>query len=295
MSVIPFRFNYHFDMSLSIADVQVFDYEKWTSRLPMLKAQYESARPFAHIVLDDFINTDFAKEAHDRFPKPDSGEWIQYKHINEKKLGKRDRATIPDIHLAIIDELNSRRFVEWLSELTGIKNLIADPSLEGGGLHQTERGGFLNIHTDFTSHQHQKNWARRVNVLLYLNEPWQETYGGHLELWERDMSRCEKKILPIFNRCVIFNTDTDSYHGHPHPLNTPEGETRKSIALYYFTEETSIPKARATDYRPLPQDSTAKRLSIFFDNVALRAYDFLKRKLGFDDKLVSNILKSLSK
>jgi Rps23 Pro-64 3,4-dihydroxylase Tpa1-like proline 4-hydroxylase len=282
-------------MPSPIAETQVFDYEKWTSLLPMLKAQYASARPFAHIVLDDLITTDLAKEAHDRFPKPDSGEWIQYKHINEQKLGKRDRATIPDVHLAIIDELNSRRFVEWLSELTGIKNLIADPSLEGGGLHQIERGGFLNIHADFTAHQHQKNWARRVNVLLYLNESWKEEYGGYLELWRRDMSQCEKKIRPTFNRCVIFNTDSDSFHGHPHPLNTPPNITRKSIALYYFTEETSIPKARATTYRALPNDSFGKQLAIFFDNLALRIYDFLKRRFGFDDKLVSKILKSLSK
>jgi Rps23 Pro-64 3,4-dihydroxylase Tpa1-like proline 4-hydroxylase len=289
------QFQSSFDMPLSVADVQVFDYEKWTLRLPMLKAQYASARPFAHVVLDDFISADIAKEAHDRFPKPDSGEWIQYKHINEKKLGKRDRTAIPDIHLAIIDTFNSRRFVEWLSELTGISRLIADPSLEGGGLHQIERGGFLNIHADFTAHQHQKHWARRVNVLLYLNENWTDDYGGHLELWSKDMSRCEQKILPIFNRCVIFNTDSDSYHGHPHPLTAPEDETRKSIALYFFTEETSAPKARATDYRPLPNDSLGKRFAIFFDNLALRAYDFLKRRLGFDDKLVSKILKSLSK
>ncbi len=282
-------------MATSIADVRIFDYEKWTSRLPALKAQYASAQPFPHIVLDDFINAEVAKEACLHFPTPDSGEWIQYKHVNEKKLGKRDRAHIPDIHLAIIDEFNSRRFVEWLSELTGIQYLIADPSLEGGGLHQIERGGFLNIHADFTAHQHQKHWARRVNVLLYLNDNWTDDYGGHLELWERDMSRCAKKILPTFNRCVIFNTDTDSYHGHPHPLNTPEGETRKSIALYYFTEEKAVPKARATDYRPLPQDSTGKRLAILIDNFALRVYDFLKRRLGFDDRLVSKILKLLSK
>ncbi len=295
MQIIRFSSNHHLDMSISFADVLVFDYEKWSSRLPMLKAQYAAARPFAHIVLDDFITPDVAKDAHDRFPKPDSGEWIQYKHVNEKKLGKRDRASIPDIHLAIIDELNSRRFVEWLSELTGIERLIADHSLEGGGLHQIERGGFLNIHADFTAHQHQKNWARRVNVLLYLNDNWKEDYGGHLELWTRDMSKCDKKILPVLNRCVIFNTDFDSYHGHPHPLNTPEGVTRKSIALYYFTEERATPKARATDYRPLPTDSIGKRFAIFLDNIALRTYDFLKRRLGFDDKFISKILKSFYK
>ncbi len=282
-------------MTFPIEDVQVFDYEKWTSLLPVLRAQYHSARPFPHIVLDNFINPDLAKDAHDNFPKPNSGEWIQYKHVNEQKLGKRDRTAIPELHLAIIDALNSRRFVEWLSELTGIKYLIADPSLEGGGLHQIECGGFLNIHADFTAHQHQKHWARRVNVLLYLNDNWKEDYGGHLELWARDMSKCEKKILPVLNRCVIFNTDRDSFHGHPHPLNTPEGTTRKSIALYYFTEERSMPKARATDYRPLPTDSTSKRLAILFDNTALRIYDFLKRQFGFDDRFISNFLKLFSK
>jgi hypothetical protein len=283
-------------VSTSLAmSLQVFDYEQWTLRLPMLKAQYASASPFPHIVLDNFINADLAKEACQTFPKPDSGEWIQYKHVNEKKLGRHDRTAIPDVHLAIIDELNSRRFVEWLSELTGIKYLIADHSLEGGGLHQTERGGFLNIHTDFTAHQHQKHWARRVNVLLYLNTNWKEEYGGHLELWARDMSRCEKKILPVLNRCVIFNTNSDSFHGHPHPLNTPEGITRKSIALYYFTEETAKPKARATDYRPLPTDSTSKQLAMLLDNFALRTYDFLKRQFGFNDRFISNLLKLFSK
>jgi hypothetical protein len=277
------------------AELIVFDYAKWNALLPSLHAQYAAANPFPHIVLDNFLVDDVAKEAAETFPKPDSGEWIQYKHINEKKLGKRDRSAIPALHLSIIDELNSRRFVEWLSELSGIKNLIADHSLEGGGLHQIERGGFLNIHADFTAHQHQKSWARRVNVLIYLNENWREEYGGHLELWRRDMSQCEKKTLPLFNRCVIFNTDKDSFHGHPHPLNSPDGVTRKSIALYYFTEEKETPFTRSTEYRPTPQDSAGKRIAIFLDKMALRAYDFMKRRLGFDDKFISKILKMISK
>ena len=122
--------------------------------------------------------------------------------------------------------------MKWLEKLTGIPNLKADHSLEGGGLHQSKRGGFLNIHADFTIHPHKTNWQRRVNVLLYLNEDWKDEYGGFLELWSRDMKRMEQSISPIFNRCVIFNTDKDSFHGLPEPIKCPEEMTRKSSSVY---------------------------------------------------------------
>ena len=85
--------------------------------------------------------------------------------------------------------------------------------LEGGGIHQSTRGGFLNIHADFTVHPHQKNWQRRVNVLVYLNNDWHEEWGGKLELWDRKMKACEESVLPVYNRCVIFNTDAEIYGG----------------------------------------------------------------------------------
>lgn len=72
-------------------------------------------------------------------------------------------------------------------------------------------------------------------MIVYLNRHWKEEYGGNLELWNREMTRCERRVLPIFNRCVIFNTTDFSYHGHPEPLTCPEGMTRKSLALYYYS------------------------------------------------------------
>ena len=53
-------------------------------------------------------------------------------------------------------------------------------------------------------------------------------------LWSKDHKRCEQRILPIFNRCVIFQTDAKSFHGHPHPLTCPEGRRRNTLALYYY-------------------------------------------------------------
>jgi hypothetical protein len=92
----------------------------------------------------------------------------------------------------------------------------------------------LKIHSDFNEHPRLK-LDRRLNLLLYLNREWQEEWGGHLELWDRDMTECRRKILPIFGRCVVFATTDFANHGHPDPLNCPEGETRKSLALYYYS------------------------------------------------------------
>ena len=103
------------------------------------------------------------------------------------------------------------------------------------------------------------------------------------------MSACAKQILPVFNRCVIFNTDEDSYHGLPDPIQCPEGMTRKSIALYYFTEEKTAPRKRATNYRARPGDGI-KSLFIWADKEAVRVYNALKGWLGINDDFVSKIL-----
>jgi Rps23 Pro-64 3,4-dihydroxylase Tpa1-like proline 4-hydroxylase len=197
---------------------------------------------------------------------------------------------IPPFLQQVIRELNSEEFVRHLSELTGIPDLIADPSLEGGGLHQSQRGGYLNIHADFTVHPHKRNWRRRVNVLVYLNEDWLPEYGGELELWSRDMKACKQKISPVFNRCVIFNTDEDSYHGLPEPIQCPEDMSRKSIALYYFTEESAMPLKRATNYRARPGDG-ARSILIYLDKQLVNIYSTLKGWLGINDDLISKILR----
>jgi len=261
----------------------------WNARLPKLKEQYQAAGPFPNVVMDDFLELRDARKAMAAFPKVEDEGWIHYLHYNEKKHGLNKMELLPAFIQTLIRQLNSPEFVSFLSALTGIPDLRADDSLEGGGLHQTQRGGFLNIHADFTVHPHKRNWRRRVNLLLYLNEDWKEEYKGALELWTRDMSRCEKQIYPFLNRCVVFNTDEDSYHGLPTPIECPEEASRKSIALYYFTEEEHTPKIKATNYRARPNDGI-KGLFIYLDKKALSIYNFLKSKLGLSDDFVSRIL-----
>ena len=267
----------------------ILDFSSWELKLPELKKEYNTEVPFPHIVLENFLKPESARAAMNSFPSVKDEGWIHYVHFNEKKHGLNKMNMLPAYIQEVLGVLNSDRFVKWLEQLTGINGLHADEMLEGGGLHQSLKGGFLNIHADFTVHPHKRNWQRRVNVLVYLNEDWKDEYGGFLELWSRDMKKKERSVSPIFNRCVIFNTDKDSFHGLPDAIKCPEDMTRKSIALYYFTEEKNIPVKKSTDYQARPEDGLKSAL-IYADKKAVAIYSRLKGWLGINDDFVSNLL-----
>jgi hypothetical protein len=273
----------------------LIDHAHWRSQASRLAGQYRSASPFPHIWIDSFLDPDIVRRVVSEFPGPGDTEWIQYKHYNENKLGKSKREEFPALIGRLVDDLNSPAFVSVLAEITGIPGLMPDPMLEGGGMHQTESGGFLNVHADFTMHHYHPRWRRRCNLIIYLNEGWRPEWGGDLELWSRDMSACVTRISPVINRAVVFNTDETSFHGYPDPIRCPPDVTRKSLALYYFTEETDPHVvARSTNYRARPTDG-AKAFFIWADKTALDVYSRLKKRLGFSDEAVSRILKRLSR
>ncbi len=220
-----------------------------------LSATYQSASPFPHVVMDDFLPAATAEALLDEFPRPGDIEWgASYADERQLKLACDDETLMGPSTRQMIMYLNSGSFLEFLEQLTGIGQLIPDPHLRGGGLHQIKPGGFLNVHADFNFYE-RLNLHRRLNLLLYLNTDWDEDYGGHLELWDKDMSTCEQRILPAFNRCVVFSTTDDSFHGNPEPLRCPSDRTRKSLALYYYTterptEEQSAPHTTLFVERP---------------------------------------------
>ncbi len=269
---------------------QIVPYSRWNADIPGLARQFREAEPYPHVVLDDFLDEAAASAFLREFPGNNPGSWTNYTHVNEKKYAKSDSSTFPPFIRNVVGELNSPRFLGFVEALSGIQDLIADDALMGGGLHRSGKGGFLNIHADFTGHPHHARWKRRINLLIYLNPDWQESYGGQLELWDKSMSRCVRKIVPSFNRAVIFQTDPDSFHGHPEPMTCPEGVTRRSLALYYFTEEVDAFKARSTDYQARPDDG-ARRVLIYLDKMALRGYDKAKRIFGFRDEFAGKLLR----
>jgi len=200
------------------------------------KINYLKAKPFPNIELNNLFNESFLTKVLNEFPDLKKLNKSQnYKGKNEIKLSNKNYNEFPTIIKSFIDFLNSAVFLNFLQKLTSIKeDLKADPYLEGGGLHEIKKGGVLKIHTDFNRHP-LLDLDRRVNVLIYLNKDWKDSYGGHLELWNNDISKCEKKIVPVFNKMTIFSTTDFSNHGHPNILNCPENISRKSIALYYFS------------------------------------------------------------
>ena len=214
--------------------------------------------------------------------------WNGYLHVNETKYSNTQPDTWGPTLTAVAREFCSPRFVQYLVELTGIEDLIPDWSMDGGGLHQTLRGGHLNIHADFSTHHTHVNWARRVNILLYLNREWPDEWGGKLELWDRDMTACQERVTPAGNRMLVFTTSADSFHGHPDGLTCPEDVARRSMALYYFTEEDQVVR-RSTNYRARPEDGWRK-IAIGADRVALDLYDRAKRRLGVSDEKVQAML-----
>jgi len=197
--------------------------------------QYRTASPFPHVVIDDFLPAGELESVEREFPSLE--EQLNWRHGDEYQKGKHGFSELNFLAEPVrilLFELNSLIAIKFLEKLTGFPQLISDPYYIGGGIHQIRSGGFLKIHHDFTEHPDLKI-ERKINLLIYLNSNWQESYGGHLELWDQSMNNCEVRVAPVFNRCVIFNTTKTSFHGHPDPVVCPEHMTRKSIALYYYS------------------------------------------------------------
>ena len=218
-----------------------------------LADQYRDAKPFPHIVIDDFLDLGVLHKVVEDFPASEGKEFFD--RGQERLKYQFAPHEIPSgLVRNLFAELNGQAFLGFLEELTGIKGLIPDPYFEGGGLHETKRGGHLGVHADFNVHE-RLSLERRLNLLIYLNEDWEDDYGGQLELWNKDMSDCAVRVKPVFGRAVIFNTDLDSFHGHPDPLECPPERSRRSIATYYYTAAEDgvalLPK-RTTNFRARP-------------------------------------------
>jgi Rps23 Pro-64 3,4-dihydroxylase Tpa1-like proline 4-hydroxylase len=226
------------------------------------RTEYASARPYPHVVLDDFLDAAVAEAIHQQFPAPDALDWERFHNARERKLASAHEGSMPPLIRSVLYAMNSASFLQFLETLTGIANLIGDPLFAGGGMHQIVPGGKLGIHVDFNRHPVYR-LDRRLNLLLYLNQDWRDEYGGHFELWDRTGTSCVKRVLPIFNRCVVFSTTETSYHGHPHPLSCPAGWVRKSLALYYYSNgrpESEIASRHGTVFVGADAESTLTRI-----------------------------------
>ena len=214
-----------------------------------LNDTYLKAYPYPHVSIDNFIDKEDIKECVSEMglfnswgfdPSEYSAQYQQKNFFYPWDQGSEEIKETLSRHAPTcwkyLQYFNSSDFLSILEDLTGIKNLIPDNDFVGGGFHRIESGGRLSIHSDYNLHVSKKIY-RRINLLVYLNEEWEEEWGGSLQLWKKDMSELITEFYPYAGKAIIFNTNDDSLHGHPHPLNTPIGKNRLSFALYYFTED----------------------------------------------------------
>ncbi len=241
----------------------------------LFHVDYEGAEPFPHIVLDDFLPPALAHRILQNFPREAHDSDV---HFNMNYAGHFKRQIAPEDCNGFVRQLfhffNSRPVIAFLEGLSGIDALLPDPHFEGGGFHEISGGGKLGVHADFRIHE-KLHLQRRLNLLIYLNNEWDDAWNGRLELWDRQMQHCVASVAPVMNRCVVFNTDADSYHGHPDPLQTPPDVKRRSIALYYYTASKAVYREvpnRSTMYQARPHDPAAIRR----EAAGFRANEYLR-------------------
>jgi hypothetical protein len=173
-----------------------------------------------------------------------------------RKYKLSNAGAMPKEIRSFVTYLNSKSFLSILESITGIRNLLGDPDLQGGGIHAIGAGGFLKLHTDFNWHK-KMNMHRRLNLLIYLNSDWQDDWLGAIELWDPTATEKLESFMPILGTALLFETSDKSYHGHPDPLKCPANIYRKSIAMYYYTaerphDEIVFGKSEMTNYIERP-------------------------------------------
>jgi hypothetical protein len=203
-----------------------------------LRNEFQNAKPVPWFKIDNFLREDFAHQCADSFPTYDEVQklGVTFTNVNEKgKFQVTDTRKMPAPLKQLNDLLNGKEFLQLMEYVTGMANLLPDEKLVGGGLHSTGARGHLDVHLDFNQLK-DRGWHRRLNILVYLNKGWKDDWGGEFELWDEDVKVRHKTFLPIFNRCVMFNTNEVSFHG-VNAVKCPEGQARKSFAAYYYTQE----------------------------------------------------------
>lgn len=199
-------------------------------------ARYYAGVPYPHVVIDDFLRLDIARALADHFPAMDEMPTLFKEPMSFKGQLSDVEGKWPTF-VPVFNVFQSVEFRELLTRISGIENLIEDPIIAGGGLHQSPRSGFLDIHVDANFHPNDKSLHRRLNLLVYLNRDWNEAWGGEFEMWSDRGKKPDERvhaIAPLFNRAVLFSTTRTSWHGVA-PLACPDRVTRKSLALYYYT------------------------------------------------------------
>jgi Rps23 Pro-64 3,4-dihydroxylase Tpa1-like proline 4-hydroxylase len=250
-----------------------------------LQRQFRDARPFPFIVIDNFLEPEAAVEVARSYPSFDQAraQGFAFNMVNEqRKIQVVDTAAVTEPVRRLNEAISSPGFLADLEFITGIPQLLADKALAGGGMHLTGSGGRLDVHVDFNILGEQlgeQRLFRRLNILLYLNPVWQEAWGGHIELWDKDVKNCHARCVPALNRCLIFETSEISFHGVA-PVTAPSDMVRQSFAAYYYTTQPPpnwTGKTHSTIFRARPNERFRALVRMPAEKLGLRLVEQLRR------------------
>jgi Rps23 Pro-64 3,4-dihydroxylase Tpa1-like proline 4-hydroxylase len=207
-------------------------------KIAELNETFNNNKPFPHLVIENLFSPVLLEMIYNDFDNLKRNELRAYNNSNEKKYASMPYATLGNASELYFNTIHSTKFITFLEEVTGIEGLITDPSRSGGGLHQIPTGGKFAVHVDFNKHSLTK-LDNRLVFITYLNKDWLPAYGGALELWNADEEKCEVEVDPVFGRSILFAHTPKSLHGHPTPVNAPNGRPRRSVATYYYSNGRS--------------------------------------------------------
>ncbi len=247
--------------------------------IQQLHEVYENGNPCKHVIIDNFLREDVANQLFENFPQLGSLN-VKRKSLNEKKSEdyhfERFHPVFQDVKDVIMGDL-----CQFMEKVTGIDDLFVTTDNTGAGVHQGGDGSYVDVHIDYNMSTKFNAW-RRVNLLIYLNRDWKDEYGGALELWDKDMTACQKMILPNFNRAVVFYTDKNAPHGY-RKMSLPEGVTRKSFYAYYYTQVEEGMEYYDSTFVARPDESFIKRTLTKVKETAKVTIKGLLFKLGIKE------------
>lgn len=239
----------------AVIDPWFFSRAEMKNLAEKLKNEFSNAEPFPHVVIDNFFPEEVARRIGEEYPGISDIDWAltgpgDTGHTGNpriEKVSSSDEEQFPPFIRFIIYQFQSGIFCEFLDHLTGFSHLAPDPSHRGCGLHSTGNGGRLMLHIDASRHPN-RHMNQLINCIYYCSPEWKPEFGGGLELWNEDATECVKTVEPLFNRLVIFFTAGKSWHGHPRPVQCPEGMRRNSLALYFYTTDKNATDLEIRDY-----------------------------------------------
>lgn len=223
-------------------------FKKHFSNFQQLNNQFVGTPPFPMIVLDNFLPKDTALNLEKEADSIPDIYWNDFTRRGSYMRECNQMQFAPEAQ-NFVSQMHSSLGMEWLTSLTGIKDLLPDPYLTGAAYSKSYSGDCLKMHTDFNWNDKLK-LHRMLSVIIYLNSHWEKEWGGELKFNDFYNDKTVQSVEPLFNRAIIWRYHKRGFHGFPEPLRCPSGESRKTFRLFFYVSEAN-PKADDRPHRSL--------------------------------------------